>query len=99
MCETSNRSLTLCYEFIDHSDSLLDYMCTEDLLDADWIPLSSFQKSVRFDSSLPKEKGRLPLYLFKKNDDCAILNRVVKRMRYVMIILRPNCQVLPKEET
>ena len=77
MYETSNRSLTLCYEFIDHLDNLLDYMCTDNLLDADWIPLSSFQKSVSFDSALPKEKGFSPLYLFK-NDDCAILNRKFK---------------------
>jgi hypothetical protein len=68
-------------------------MFTEDLLDADWIPLPSFQKAGKFVSVWSKEKGWSPLHLFNLNGNCAILNRKFKwisrecvRRYYVQII-------------
>ena len=60
--ETSDKILTLCYEFIDDSDCQLDFICVEDLLQTVWTPVSpSLQQSVNSINSLQKQNGSVVL--------------------------------------
>ena len=45
--EISDGSLTLCYAFIDSSDQQLDYICTEDLSEAVWEPLTNLPQPTK----------------------------------------------------
>ena len=60
--ETSDKILTLCYEFIDDSDCQLDFICVEDLFKTVWTPVSpSLQQSVNSINSLQKQNGSVVL--------------------------------------
>ena len=81
--ETSEKLLTLCYEFIDDSDRQLDFICVEDLLQTIWTPVtSSFlqQSTVNSVKLVQKQDGLLLLFsLISVCVNYSILQAILKQ--------------------